>query len=767
MGDGPPGPARPSPLRRVAGAVRDPREARFRLATRLWMAWLALLNRWRRRSVLGSADVTVNLTTYGHRIPTVFYAIESIARGRARPSRLILWLDDATALARPPAALRRLQKRGLEILPTPDYGPHKKQFPYASSRTDHTGPLIVCDDDTLYPRWWLEGLVRAHQEAPDHLHGYRAHRMALDDDGIGPYSDWVPAESGVASFRVFATGMGGVLLPPAVLDALRAEGDAFLQAAPRADDVWVHAVAVRAGVRTNQVPAPSREFRQIPGTQRSTLYGENVRRGGNDAQIQQTYGPADVARIRADAAGGGSAPSPLPLLLADELTPPAARRPPSLADNMLITFLGNLLPPMALIITGPIVANALGVFGRGQVAAGQAPLGLVTTLVTFGIQEALTYAVAVSPVVARYAARRAALVLAITGAFGTLGIISLSGVLSQGNADTQRLIVIASFAVIPSLLIGVARGIAAATQQWKLIALERASASFLRLALIVALAATGRLTPLAATLVVAATPLFGALAYLRLPARIPPKVQGEVHEAARLRNLLGYGTRIWIGSLSGILLLRVDQTLMSALTTADELGLYVVAVSLGELPLMINSAVRDVTFATDAAERRDDRLAASARISSAASAVAGLGLGIAMVWLLPLLYGEDFRPAVPVAAVLLVAVVLGTPGSIGGAGLSARGRPGLRSASLLIACILNIGLVFLLVPRFGALGAAWATLVGNLVSANLNLLFLQRISELRARDFYGLRGTDVRTAVGFLERTVLGRALRLIPGRGP
>jgi O-antigen/teichoic acid export membrane protein len=110
-----------------------------------------------------------------------------------------------------------------------------------------------------------------------------------------------------------------------------------------------------------------------------------------------------------------------------------------------------------------------------------------------------------------------------------------------------------------------------------------------------------------------------------------------------------------------------------------------------------------------------------------------------------------------VAAVLLTAVVLGTPGSIGGSGLSARGRPGLRSMSLLVACLVNVGMLIVLAPLLGAMGAALATLAGNLISSNLNLLFLYRKFGINPLAFYGVRRTDFVTLRDYAKRFTLRR----------
>jgi len=432
---------------------------------------------------------------------------------------------------------------------------------------------------------------------------------------------------------------------------------------------------------------------------------------------------------------------------------PTARPPvpSSVSRNMTIALIGNSFPPLVALFSGPILAQALGVDGRGAVAAATAPLALVVTVATFGIPEAVTWAIARNPNLARNAATRGVLIVIVAGMLA-MGAVALSAAwLSGGDPTVQQLILVACLAVVPNLLVGVFRGVASATQSWRLVALERIVTSSLRLIVLVPFWITGTLTPLVATIAVAAMPVTGLFVYIGRMRTLDPRAF-DVPAEARTAGLLSYGLRIWVGSLSGILLSRLDQVLLTPFAGTYQLGLYVVAVSVSELPLIINQAVRDVTFVTDAADSVDARLASSARISTLLSGLAGLFLGISMLWWLPFLFGEDFRPALPVAAVLLTAVVLGTPGSIGGSGLSARGRPGLRSMSLLVACLVNIGMLIVLAPPLGAMGAALATLAGNLISSNLNLLFLYRKFGINPLAFYGVRRTDLVTLREYAKR---------------
>ncbi len=424
--------------------------------------------------------------------------------------------------------------------------------------------------------------------------------------------------------------------------------------------------------------------------------------------------------------------------------------PGNIAGNVVATVVGNLFPPLALLVTAPLLAHELGVTGRGQVAGATAPLILVITAVTFGIPQALTFAVARSPAVLRLARRRALELIVLGGVVATAAVILAAQWLAGDDPKLPHLIVVAALAIVPGLVLTVLRGTAAGLHQWRSVALEQFISSAAELLVLVVLAVAGHLTPLTATLVLAFSPITGAFAYLRQLRAAPADAPLDDPLAGR-RHLLHYGMRTWVGAVSGILLSRLDQTIMTPLADAHQLGFYATAVTVSQIPLVINSAVRDVTFSADASETVNERLAAAARISSTASAAVGLVVGVTMVWWLPILFGDAFRPAVPVAAVLIVAVVLGTPGSIAGAGLGARGRPGLRSASLVVACIVNLGLLFVLVPPYGAMGAAWATLVGNLFSANGCIYFLWRRFGVPPIDVYGFRRADWRLVMEFVE----------------
>ncbi|GAA2107737.1 hypothetical protein GCM10009841_27880 [Microlunatus panaciterrae] len=268
-----------------------------RALSHVWLAALKVRNRHSSATVTGDADVVVSLTSYGRRVQSVAYAIESIASGRLKPRRLILWLDNQAVFDSRPASLRRLEQRGLEIRMAQNYGPHTKYFPYVQSEAEHRLPLVTADDDVLYPPNWLSRLYRAASARPDLVSCYRAARILTSGQALAPYNSWPMCKTTLPGPDLLATGVSGVLYPVRMLAELARRGAAFMDVCPAADDIWLHWVALRAGIPVRQISRTPVHFPVIPGTQEQTLVASNVGQGGNDKWISNLYTPDDVALL--------------------------------------------------------------------------------------------------------------------------------------------------------------------------------------------------------------------------------------------------------------------------------------------------------------------------------------------------------------------------------------------------------------------------------------------------------------------------------------
>ncbi|HUF63488.1 MAG TPA: glycosyltransferase family A protein [Verrucomicrobiales bacterium] len=238
-------------------------------------------------------SVTVSLTTTSRRLATVSRTLETLLRQSARPRRIVLWLSEEPfhldrGVRRPdiPDSVRFLQRRGLQILWTRNTGPYRKLTP-AWKRFG--GTVVTADDDTLYPRDWLERLLAMHAETPRCVCCFRARRMRRDKEGkLLSYIRWPAYDSGSQSLDCFPTGKDGVLYPEGSLHPEVCNEREFQDLAPTNDDIWFKAMALRVGTPARAVSG-HRAFPVHAGTQvRGLFLTRNLSR--NNAYLRAVFG---------------------------------------------------------------------------------------------------------------------------------------------------------------------------------------------------------------------------------------------------------------------------------------------------------------------------------------------------------------------------------------------------------------------------------------------------------------------------------------------
>lgn len=269
----------------------------FLTCFRIIPLWTA--NRISRTRIPAEGDVIISLTTHGKRLSKVYLTLESIARGYEK-APIMLWLDEPDFNSQYPDTLKRLIKRGLQVRCSDGrYGPHTKYWGQFREVVGTGKRVATIDDDMIYPEWFLQNLLFIGDLRSDVVIAYRAHRIELRDGHMRPYAKWSAADTCQASYLHFATGVSGVLYPPAFIEYVVSQGDIFMQLTPRADDVWLHACALRSEHPIRQVYAQPRHFAVIPSTQVGALVVGNTLMGGNDEQIRKVYTQEDMDKLLA------------------------------------------------------------------------------------------------------------------------------------------------------------------------------------------------------------------------------------------------------------------------------------------------------------------------------------------------------------------------------------------------------------------------------------------------------------------------------------
>ncbi len=430
-----------------------------------------------------------------------------------------------------------------------------------------------------------------------------------------------------------------------------------------------------------------------------------------------------------------------------EHTVPAKR---SFGANMAITAASNFAIPLSSLLTAPVIARGLGVDGRGSLAAAIAPLLLTTSVATFGLPPSILYHTAIRPLTAWRNVRAALGVLIVGGVLSGLATVLLSGWLSDGNSEVRRIIVAIAVLIPLTIIVDAFRGAAKGLHRWHLVGMEKTFNGLLRLVSIYALWFTGEMTVVRVALCIALPGILGCFFYF--PVFRAPR--GDHGEAVGTAELSRYGIRVWGGSISGVLLSRLDQAIMAPLAGVAQLGYYTVGVNVSDVARLVNNAMREVTVASDAADNDNRRLFLTARLSLLMSLAMAVAIGGTMWFWFDSLFGAEFHPAIWAAMILLGAAAFGTPGSVLGAGLAARGHPGLRSLSLAIGLVVNVLALVVLAPLIGAVGAAIATLLASQTASQLNIVWFHRRYGGHWLDVYALRRQDGRDLALAMRRMI-------------
>jgi O-antigen/teichoic acid export membrane protein len=200
--------------------------------------------------------------------------------------------------------------------------------------------------------------------------------------------------------------------------------------------------------------------------------------------------------------------------------------------------------------------------------------------------------------------------------------------------------------------------------------------------------------------------------------------------AALTRRVLGYGMRAQVGSFVMLLNLRLDFLLISVITGPTVLGVYAIASRYAELVRVLTLAVTYVLYPRFAAESESRAVQTARSLIPRVGLVTGsaiVPLWFAAPFVIPLIYGEAFRPAISPAEIILFGFVLHGVAAVITALLYGMNRPGLNSiamgAGLGVTVILDVALI----PSFGAVGAATASAVAYLVTTAALIWFFWRI----------------------------------------
>lgn len=217
-------------------------------------------------------------------------------------------------------------------------------------------------------------------------------------------------------------------------------------------------------------------------------------------------------------------------------------------------------------------------------------------------------------------------------------------------------------------------------------------------------------------------------------------------DPALLREALKLGVVIELAHSMLTLAARVDVLLVYSLVGRAEAGHYSVALTMAQLVAFASLALSFALFPRVAAVDEAEGLslvARSSRVGLATSAISIVALVILIPLVTPLAFGPQYRPSIAPALILVAGAALWAEQNLLARARTARGNTRLQLWSYGTTLIVMVVLDLILIPRFGAVGAALASTTGSgcgLVICALAYRSSVRTHAMPLRDF--LPGPD-------------------------
>ena len=186
-----------------------------------------------------------------------------------------------------------MQKKGLVINFVKNTKRQYSKFLHVFRENEEL-PVVIVDDDVIYPIKSMEYLLKKHHEYPELVVANRAHKMSINNNGIlEKYKLWekevCEEQPGVL---IFPTGAGGVLYPKRFFESdLVCNEEIILKYAPYADDIWLKGCSLAKGIYavcSDMIKNEAWYYRYTPLMTEGALHKTNVDCGFNDYQLKMT-----------------------------------------------------------------------------------------------------------------------------------------------------------------------------------------------------------------------------------------------------------------------------------------------------------------------------------------------------------------------------------------------------------------------------------------------------------------------------------------------
>ncbi|MEM6802786.1 MAG: flippase [Bacteroidota bacterium] len=183
-----------------------------------------------------------------------------------------------------------------------------------------------------------------------------------------------------------------------------------------------------------------------------------------------------------------------------------------------------------------------------------------------------------------------------------------------------------------------------------------------------------------------------------------------------------------LSSLAIVVYMKSDQLMIKYFLDDKANGFYATALKLSEMWYFFPALIVDALYPAILNAKKVDQDLYEERMGNLLTGMFLLGLSIAVFinlfgpWILEFMYGSEFNDSKPVLIIHIWSILFAYLGVAGSKWLLTEDLQKHTFYRTTLGAVINVGLNILWIPRYGIIGAAWATLIAQVFAAYLGHL---------------------------------------------
>lgn len=423
----------------------------------------------------------------------------------------------------------------------------------------------------------------------------------------------------------------------------------------------------------------------------------------------------------------------------------------SILSNSAIIFAARLAAMVSIFFAGILIARALGPSGKGLFAIiTLLPLWIVR-FTHLGLGSSFVYFTGREPALAANRLRTVLLYGIVVTIGGVAALVIAWPWLSVylfANEQPDFWLILVALATAPIQIIGFYLAhVSLAFERFRVYSIIEFLTAFIQLVSLLAVTMTVGLDlpkSIIANAIGLTVPTLLAIFIWR------HLVFGPVRKTAHhLKEMAVYGWKNFLVVLSDFIQYRVDLLILAFFGEIRNIGIYTVAVGLGELLWYIPTSIATALFPRVARDQSDSGEALTAkvlRMTLFLVLLMSIALLLISPWFIKFLYGKEFSEAWLPLAILVPGILVLALSRLLSSYWSGRGKPEIPARASAVAAVLNIVLNLLLIPTIGILGAAFASMLSYNATGWWMLYRFRKLTKYSWFDILVIRAEDVREA---------------------